>query len=191
MYEQFAARHLAVKGPGALTNIEDGVMGTLPLDMSSDPSYWYLQGIRAFAARMYVGAGGAGTYSKIGLAIENASAKVIVKILRWTTDAEEVQLFRVARADFASDPGHHGTGTDTRIPLAQNSEAIIISSDDNTSPGTLIGQFDLTTQPFLQTNDVPLVLSPGEAFYIRPSASNSSALQNIFWAEIPAYKAEL
>jgi len=191
MYEQFGARHLGVKGPGALTQLEEGVMGTLPLDMSSDPAYWFIQGIRIFGASKYVAAGGAGTFSKIGLTIENTSAQVIVKILRWATDAAEVDMYRVARTDFSSDPGHYGTGMDTRIPIAQDSQAIVISSNDALVPGVLLGQFDLTTQPFLQTNDVPIVITPGEAFYMKVHAANNSALQNIYWAEIPAYQAEL
>jgi len=39
MYEHFGARHLGVKGSGAMTTLEEGVMGVLPLDMSSDPIY--------------------------------------------------------------------------------------------------------------------------------------------------------
>ena len=38
MYEHFGARHLAVKGPGAMTTLEEGVMGVLPLDMMADPA---------------------------------------------------------------------------------------------------------------------------------------------------------
>ncbi len=191
MYEQFAARHLAVKGPGALTNIEDGVMGTLPLDMSSDPAYWYLQGIRVFGARAQQSAGGAGTYSKIGLALEDAAEEVLVKVLKWTTDIAAMDLYRVPRTSFSSDPGIYGTGTDTRIPDVQDSKAVIISSNDNTSPGIEMAQWDLSIEQFMPTIDVPFIISPGQAFYMRPHASNTASIQNIFWAEIPAYKAEL
>ena len=59
IYEHFGARHLGVKGPGALTNLEEGVMGTLPLDLSSDPSYWYIQGFRTFGGYKVVSAAAA------------------------------------------------------------------------------------------------------------------------------------
>jgi len=64
IYEHFGARHLGVKGPGALTQLEEGVMGVLPLDLSADPIYWNIQGIKMYMARVNQGAGGGGYVRK-------------------------------------------------------------------------------------------------------------------------------
>ena len=191
MYEHFAARHLAVKGPGALTSIEEGVMGVLPMDMSSDPAYWYIQGIRTFGMTKTVGPGGAGTYSKIGLSIENVTAPVITRILSWDATNDYVNLYRCARTDFSSDPGVYGHSLDTRVPEAQISESIIISNDDAAFPGQVLQTWYQPNIPFIPWTMNPMVLSPGQCFYMADNNANTSLTVSITWVEIPAYKAEL
>jgi len=193
MYEQFGARHLGVKGPGALTQLEEGVMGTLPLDMSADPAYWYIQGIRVFGARKYVAAGGAGTYTKIGLGLENLNADVIVKVLRWdiVSGGDNIFFYRVARTDIALDPSTYGTGWDTRIPINQQSQAVVVGATTSANPGTIIGNFRPDQQPFLTTNILPMIITPGNVIYTRDDDTATAVIHSIVWAEIPAYQAEL
>jgi hypothetical protein len=196
MYEHFAARHLAVKGPGALTSIEEGVMGVLPLDMSSDPAYWFVQGIRTYAVYKSVGGGGAGQYAKAGISIENESEEIIVKLLRIDVDfgaaaAKEATIYRCARTAFSSDPGVYGKGTDTRIAEAQPSMAVCISADSAATPGSNIGYWQTDAVPFMSTDQLPYIISPGEAIYVRNNTTNEQFVVTFVWAEIPAYKAEL
>jgi hypothetical protein len=193
MYEHFGARHLGVKGPGALTQLEEGVMGVLPLDMSSDPAYWFIQGIRTFGQDKYVAAGGAATHTKVGLSIEDTSAEILIKILMINIiyPNANVNLNRCVRTVFSSDPGEYGVGTDTRIPEAQPSEGIIISSNDNTQPGSTIGSLDNVLNPSMDTNQVPLIISPGESIYLFSETANTAMKVGFIWAEIPAYRAEL
>jgi hypothetical protein len=192
MYEQFGARHLGVKGPGAMTTLEEGVMGVIPLDIMSDPSYWFIQGIRVFGARKYVAAGGAGTYSKIGLGIEDTSAEYFIKVLRWDINiGDQLIFYRVERTSISLDPSTYGYGWDTRIPEGQHSRAVVVSATTAANPGTIIGDFRPDRQPFLTTNQVPMIISPGQVIYNRDDNANTQALQTIVWAEIPAYKAEI
>jgi hypothetical protein len=193
MYEHFAARHLAVKGPGALTSIEEGVMGTLPLDMSSDPTYWFIQGIRTYMVYQNINAGGAGTYAKAGLSIENASEEIITKILRIdiSRDITNAHIYRCARTSFSSDPGKYGHGTDTRIAEAQPSQTVSISNNSAAFPGTQLGYFHQDFIPFMSTDQLPLIVSPGEAIYVATNTANAAFEVVFTWAEIPAYKAEL
>ena len=194
MYEQFGARHLGVKGPGALTQLEEGVMGTLPLDMSSDPAYWYIQGIRSFSGFVSEAAGGAGTYGKIGLSLEDASDPVLVRILGvWISapsGTSEIQIFRVARTSFSSDPGVYGYGTDTRIPEGQHSQAIMINSADGLAPGQRLATIELGLNQFLPYG-LPLIISPTQSIYFLDSTANETFEVTISWVEIPAYRAEL
>ena len=193
MYEHFAARHLAVKGPGALTQLEEGVMGTLPLDLSSDPSYWFIQGIRTFAAEQSVSAGGAGTYAKVGLSIESTSAEILVRILGihiLDPNSGQIQIHRCLRTAFSSGPGVYGTGTDTRIAEAQNSQAVIISAANASLPGTSMGRIERGGTQTL-VFDYPMIISPGQSIYFLNTTTNDTLRICLVWVEIPAYKAEL
>ena len=198
MYEHFAARHLAVKGPGALTNIEDGVMGVLPLDVMSDPAYWYPQGIRVFSAT--AGQGGvAGQYASVGLSIENANEEVLCRII--SIDLTEgagsgagwnALLYRCARSAYSSDPGVQGFSSDTRIAEAQPSKGILVNGNHAANPGQILGSYHTTGEPdFLGPNRIPLIVSPLQTIYIAMGAQNTTLYCNFTWIEIPAYKAEL
>jgi hypothetical protein len=193
MYEHFGARHLGVKGPGAMTTLEEGVMGILPLDMSSDPAYWFIQGIRTFGQDKYVAAGGAGNHGKVGISIEDTSAEILIKILMIVIvyPNANVAVNRCTRTAFSSDPGEYGVGTDTRIPEAQPSEGVIISSNDNTQPGSTMFSLDNVLNPSMDTNQVPLIISPGESIYLFSETADTAMKVGFIWSEIPAYKAEL
>jgi len=196
MYEHFGARHLGVKGPGAMTTLEEGVMGVLPLDMSADPAYYYIQGIRMFMGFKHVSAGGAGTYAKIGLSIESASAEIITRIIGiWVYDpvsASDISMYRCARSAFSSDPGVNGHSTDTRVAELQDSQSIIISNAAAAVPGTQLGAF--ITGPDLDSFGVSQVLpiiNPLQAIYFRRETADAGLRMTFAWVEIPAYKAEL
>lgn len=192
IYEHFGARHLGVKGPGALTQLEEGVMGVLPLDISADPAYWFIQGFRVFSAVAIVSNGGAGTYGKVGLTIEDTRAEILCKILSVDHNRDGVVgMYRCARTAFSSDPGVIGTGTDTRIPETQPSEGILINVADGSFPGTRFGHLYEDNKPFIDTNQVPMIVSPGQAIYIADQTANTTFSATITWVEIPAYKAEL
>ena len=193
MYEQFGARHLGVKGPGALTNLEEGVMGVLPLDLSSDPMYWYVQGIRVFSINWYTAAS-AGNYGKIGLSVETQTQQIIARILgvwiRTPTSTSDLGMYRCARSAFSSDAGRKGHSTDTRIPESQESQSTIISSKDTAYPGTELGQIEPGLNQFLPM-EMPLIVSPEQCIYFINWTANEELQMTLVWVEMPAYKAEL
>jgi hypothetical protein len=194
MYEHFGARHLGVKGPGALTQLEEGVMGVLPLDLSSDPMYWNIQGIRTFSITHSEAAGGAGTYAKMGLSLENAAEETLVRILgMWIENpsaTSTIGIWRCARTSFSSDPGVYGYGTDTRIPEGQHSKAVLINSADAAAPGQILGDLEVGLNQFLPTQ-MPLIVSPEQCIYFLDNTANERFAATISWVEIPAYRAEL
>jgi hypothetical protein len=49
-YESFSARALGIKGPGALTRLEDGIFATLALDCDAPVEHWWEQRIYRFSA---------------------------------------------------------------------------------------------------------------------------------------------
>jgi len=194
MYESFGARHLGVKGPGALTQLEEGVMGVLPLDVASPAPYWFIQGIRAFSAYKGISAGGAGTYVKIGLAIETSNTEILAQIteVAISVASSRIETYRCARTAFSSDPGVYGYSVDTRAPEAQHSQAVIISNDDTAQPGQLlcVEENDFT-EVYKWGRGSPLIISPGQAIYFGSNTDNKTMEACIKWIEIPAYKAEL
>jgi hypothetical protein len=194
IYEHFGARHLGVKGPGALTSLEEGVMGVLPLDVSADPLYWNIQGIKMFMGRVNQAAGGAGTYAKIGLSIEDADAQTLTRILGvWIeepTSTSNVGIYRCLRSDYSSDPGIYGYGTDTRIPENQHSQSIMINSTDALYPGRSLGRI-VADHPPIPSIMMPLVVSPLQAIYFINWNDDEALKLTMTWVEIPAYKAEL
>ena len=108
MYEQFAARHLAVKGPGALTNLEEGVMGTLPMDLSSSPPYWFLQGFRTFSGNPTASAA-AGRYAKVALH-PPANKEILCYVIHLGArmDSDTIGVYRAQRTDITADATTHG-----------------------------------------------------------------------------------
>jgi hypothetical protein len=194
MYEHFGARHLGVKGPGALTELEEGVMGVLPLDMSSDPAYWFIQGIRVYSKAVDQAGGGAGTYAKVGLSIEDKSDEILARILGvWIaspTATSQIAMYRCLRTAFSSDPGVYGTGLDTRIAEAQPSQAVIINASDGSSPGTDLGIWTVGINQYLPT-EMPITISPLESIYFINWTADEKLKLTLVWAEIPAYRAEL
>jgi hypothetical protein len=195
MYEHFGARHLGVKGVGAMTTLEEGVMGVLPLDIMSDPIYWNIQGITSWMRPVNQAGGAAGTYAKVGLAIESASTEVIARVLSAhivtpATAGEDIGIYRCARTAFSSDPGVYGYGTDTRIAEARHSQSIILNGTDNTSPGQEIGQLRTGIDAFWEF-PIPLIVSPTQCIYFINWNDTENLTVNLCWAEIPAYKAEL
>ena len=193
MYEHFGARHLGVKGPGALTNLEEGVMGVLPLDLSSDPMYWYIQGIRVFSGDVHEAAAG-GSYGKVGLSVETSTQQIIARILgvwvKTPSASSDIGIYRVARGAFTSDPGIKGHSPDTRITEGQTSQATIINSTDNTYPGTGLGQIKVGLNQFLPT-EMPLIVSPEQCIYFINWTANEDFQVTMTWVEMPAYKGEL
>ena len=195
MYEHFGARHLGVKGPGALTNLEEGVMGVLPLDLSSDPMYWHIQGISTWMQPVNQTGGAAGTFSKVGLFIETANTEVIARILsaHVVTPAaagEDIGIYRAARTAFSSDPGIYGYGTDTRIAETRRSQSIILNGTDSSSPGQQLGQLRTGIDNFWEF-PIPLIISPEQGIYFINWNDTESLTINLCWVEVPAYKAEL
>jgi hypothetical protein len=194
MYEHFAARHLAVKGPGAMTSIEEGVMGVLPLDLSSDPMYWNIQGIKIFSLDHKEVAGGAGTYSKMGVSLESTAAEVLIRILGVhvalpDTATGDIAIIRCARTEFSSDPGLYATGTDTRIAAGEPSQGILLNAADASIPGSALGRRIIGRHENL-VDGMPLIVSAGQCIYFASSTTNVDLHLSICWVEMPAYKAE-
>mgnify|MGYP004453099639 CR=1 FL=1 len=196
MYEQYAARHLAVKGPGALTNLEEGVMGTLPLDLSSPPIYWFLQGFRTFG-RTIQSTAAAGEFSWAGIAFEDTTEEILGQIIMIDQSLAapgatyDYQIARALRTDLSSDPGIYGRPTDTRVDAAQPSSAVGIAGRDAAPPVTVIANFSATNDPDLITKHIPLIVSPGQCIVVVCNTANTEIKPTFIWVEAPAYKAEL
>jgi len=195
IYEHFGARHLGVKGPGALTTLEEGVMGVLPLDLSADPLYWYIQGMRIFS-KGKSGSAASAKYSFVGLSIEDTAAELLIRIISIDTSrtigaGQEYQVMRSARTDISSDPGVYGASSDTRVPEGQPSQGIILSGNETSPTGTVLATYNSDADPDIITNQLPMIVSPGQCIRVIHNAANTQIKATFTWVEVPAYKAEL
>ena len=191
MYEQFAARHLAVKGPGALTTLEEGVMGTLPLDLSSPFPYWFLQGFRTFAGNPTASAA-AGRYAKAALHVPD-NKLIIAHIIHISArmDSDTIGVYRAGRTDITADATTWGHGTDTRIRESQQSQCELLTSDETPGlPGELLFTFNTGDQTAVG-DTIPLLVSPGKLIYVANHTTGDQLEANFCWVELPTYKAEL
>ena len=66
-----------------------------------------------------------------------------------------------------------------------------LSANDALEPGTKLGYYHTDFFPFMGTDQLPLMISPGECIYVLNDTANASFEVSFMWAEIPAYKAEL
>lgn len=195
MYEGFAARHLGIKGPGALTSMEEGIMGTLPLDLSADPLYWQSQGFKIMSGFQHSDAV-AGQYSWVGLSIENATEQTLCRIINvdfsWSgTVDHSVYIYRGARTDFSPGPGKYAYSTDTRVPETQHSQAIMLQGAAAAFAGTNLGIFTTTKDPDLPVSQMPMIVSPAQAITFWNTAANDEIRAHLTWVEVPAYKGEV
>ena len=195
MYEGFAARHLGIKGPGALTSMEEGIMGILPLVLSADPLYWQPQGMKIFSGFHHADAV-AGQYSWVGLSIENQTEQTLVRIINvdfsWSgTVDHSVYIYRGARTDFSANPGKYAYSTDTRVPESQHSQAIMLDGAAASFAGTNLGLFETTNDPDMPVSQVPMIISPTQAITFWNTVANDEIRWWITWVEVPAYKGEV
>ena len=191
MYEQYAARHLAVKGPGALTNIEDGVMGVLPLDSSSPNEYWFIQGINTFSFHTTKNAN-AGNYSCIGLHVQASRPLLCIPHTLTENTTNAFKIGRCTTSQFTGmDPQQVGVGIDTRIASARDSRTYVAKTHIAAYPGQIVYKANGSNDPIDLKQMFPCVVSPGEIIYVAGDVANTEVSCSWVWSEQDAYKAEL
>lgn len=169
-YESLAARGLGVKGPGALTSIEDGVFGTLPLDTRAPVEHHSIQRIFHYIVRANFAAVAA-EFGQLQVGNLQSDALVVVDSFAFgTPHAGDILAASIDRGQTAFNGQLGGT--------------LAIAQDTRITPETLAGFGAVGTDPgggipagstecfryAMQTNNppvwdnFPIVLGPGGLF---------------------------
>lgn len=177
-FERLAARSYSIKGPGALVDLDETVLGVLLLERQAGMEAHLMQQWSTFGARVTLGAVG-GQYSWAGLNNPVGSGRIVV-LDRWIRDTTTVTGLYISRG---VAPGfiapRTGEALDTRLAVAFESGAGVI--EDNTATasfGNHVAQLNASA-PI----EYPIVLGEDGTVLMRSSAVNEGMTISFYWAE--------
>jgi len=167
-----------MKGPGALVDLDETVLGVLQLERQAGMEAHLMQQWSTFAGRVTLGNVG-GQYSWAGLANPVGSGRIVVLDRFTRNDATQFGIYMSRGiAPGFSTPGS-GEPLDTRISTATQSAAGVIEDHTATSSfGTQVAQ--TTASSFLEW---PVVLGEDGTILFRSSAVNEAIQISMYWAE--------
>jgi len=185
-FERLGARTYSIKGPGALVDLDETVLGVILLERQGGMESHLIQDWRTYGTSLAAGAVAA-QYS--WLAIHNpAGSNQLVVLDKWARAT--ASAYRVYRSG-GVPPGFalfgQGEGLDTRIGTATLPAAQTYRLNTNISSfGTQIASFS--------TNNViewPIVISEDGTVLFRSGAVSETMVVSLYWAEREAAPFEL
>jgi len=186
-FERLAARTYSIKGPGALVDLDETVLGVINLERQGGPESWLMQGWETFGVHQNLNAS-VGNYSWILISNPVGSGRIIV-VDGWQRNSALGLGTWITRG---VPPGFvnfgSGIGLDTRIPQLRESTA------DNFYFYTNIGSFGTELVESTTTNyqdNQPIILGPDGSLAWRSSVVNEQLNLGWRWAERDAQPFEL
>jgi hypothetical protein len=185
-FERLSARTYSIKGPGALVDLDETVLGVILLERQGGMESHLIQQWETFGVLDGRGAV-AGQYSWI-LISNPVDSGTLVVIDSWTrNDPLRMRVFRTLGVPPGFVPGLVGVGLDSRIPFSRQPTARVFSQN-NAIAG--FGQQIMETESPTQIH-YPVVLGPDGAIVFRSGLQNEPLEVGIRWAERPAQPFEL
>jgi len=188
-FERLAARTYSIKGPGALVDLDETVLGVLQLERQAGMEAHLMQEWETFQGRMHEGAGaGQFTYNLLSNPVGSGRILVLDGWQRGRTNAATLMRTMITRG---VPPGFNAVGVappiDTRIPTSRQPAGRLFVLRVNTgSFGTQI-QEQLTAE--WQPNQI--VLGPDGSVVFGTEATNQELGVSVRWAEREAAPFEL
>jgi len=186
-FERLGARTYSIKGPGALIDLDETVLGVLQLERQAGMEAHLIQEWQTFGRRIYQAAA-VGAYSWIMLSNPPGSGKLMV-VDGWQMANPVLNLAgfitRGAPPPFAAT--FNGDGLDTRIAVATEPAGRLFSMTSNIA--SFGAQITEAISPEWQ--DYPVVLAPDGSICFRGDAHNSFITLSFRWAERDAEPFEL
>jgi hypothetical protein len=185
-FERLGARTYSIKGPGALVDLDETVLGVLQLERQAGMEAHLMQEWETFSTRLDVAAA-AGQYSYVMLANPVGSGRLVV-VDGWQRSNATNMLIMLTRGiapGFALNPA--AEGLDTRMSTAREPAAEVRALTTNiASFGSIIGdQSDAGWTRFA------LVLAPDGTLIWRSGVQNEGLIVSMRWAERDAAPFEL
>ena len=185
-FERLAARTYSIKGPGALVDLDETVLGVLQLERQAGIESHMIQGWETFGTRVSVGPV-VGQYAFALLSNPVGSNRLMV-LDSWQFYNAALTVLMVTRG---VPPGFVAagvaTGLDTRIPFSRQPAGRMFTDNTATSSfGSSIGMAATTEQQRYQ-----IVLGPDGSVVWGSQGTNQDLLVSIRWAERDAAPFEL
>jgi len=185
-FERLSARTYSIKGPGALVDLDETVLGVILLERQGGMESHLIQQWDTFGILDGRGAV-AGQFSWI-LINNPPGSDTLVVIDSWQrNDASRMRIFRTLGVPPGFNPALVGVGLDSRIAFARQPAARLFSQNNAISG---FGQQILETNSADQTQ-YPIVLAPDGSVVFRSGVVNEALEVGVRWAERPAQPFEL
>jgi len=185
-FERLGARTYSIKGPGALVDLDETVLGVLQLERQAGMEAHLLQEWETFAIHQEKLQQALG-FAWIALSNPVGSNRLMV-IDSWARDSAVLyDVYISAGVPPAFNPGNVAKGIDTRIPNSRQPAGRVFELFSSiTSFGTQIMQLSSSN-----IQEYPIVLAPDGTLLFRAGAHNETLDMSLRWAERDAAPFEL
>jgi len=185
-FERLSARTYGIKGPGALVDLDETVLGVVLLERQGGMESHLMQQWETFALLDGVGAVGA-QYSWILINNPTTSKALVVVDSFQRSNANAMRVFRTQGVPPGFNPGSVGVGVDSRIAFSRQPSARVFLFQSNIAS---FGQVVMESSSADQIH-YPVVLAPDGSLVFRTGVVNQSLNLGIRWAERRAEPFEL
>lgn len=185
-FERLGARTYSIKGPGALVDLDETVLGVILLERQGGMESHLIQDWRTFGREVSDGAVAA-EYSWVGIHNPANSNQLIVVDRFARATASYMRVFRGAGIPPPFGVTSIGEGLDTRIGTGHIPAAQLIRCNSNISTfGTQIAAFSTNS-----VIDWPLVIAEDGSFFWRSGSVSETIELSLYWSEREAAPFEM
>jgi len=185
-FERLSARTYSIKGPGALVDLDETVLGVILLERQGGMESHLIQQWETFG--ILDGWGGvAAQYTWFLISNPPGSETLVVVDSFQRNDARKMRIFRTQGVPPGFVPALVGVGLDSRIPFSRQPTARIFGLN---SAIASYGQQILETDSAERTN-FPIVLGPDGSLAFRSGLVSETLEVAMRWGERPAQPFEL
>jgi len=185
-FERLAARTYSIKGPGALVDLDETVLGVLQLERQAGMEAHLMQEWETFGMRVLQGGvAGANSWVLLSNPINSGRLMVIDGFQRDGTEVMRTFMTRGVPPGFLASVV--GEGLDSRIQTSREPSGRVFTQ------ATAIGSFGTMVLESATTNwqDYMIVLAPDGSIAWRAVTANQGLTLSIRWAERDAAPFEL
>jgi len=178
-FERLSARTYSIKGPGALVDLDETVLGVLQLERQAGMEAHYIQGWETFGLYNAVGAAGAGFYRYYLLHNPSGSGRLCVFDWYQRASASRMEVFITRGIPPGFAAAAVGDPLDTRMSTArQPACTFFVLGSLTVSFGTQVGVSSSVEKQLCTT-----VLGEDGSIVFRTHAANEAFDLSVRWAE--------
>lgn len=178
-FERLSARTYGIKGPGALVDLDETVLGVVQLERQAGMEAHWIQGWETFGAYRELGALGPANYTYYSLSNPVGSGRIAVFDWYQRNDATRIEVFTTIGILPGSAVAAVGDPLDSRIPRAR--QPAIVFNYVGTAAASFGTQVAMSAST--EKQHFPVVLAEDGTLVFRSSAKDESFTISLRWAE--------